>query len=219
MVRGRKKTSIKWRLAQFLEIRWWQQYLRKKGKEEYLNAKRAYWQRVLNELNLEIPVGARVLDAGCGPAGIFMVLEQAEVVAIDPLLKAYAEKLPHFVPEDYPWVQFENIMLEHLSVGEPFDYVFCLNAINHVSDLQRSLAILVEATKTGQSLILSIDTHRWRGLKWLFRLLPGDVLHPHQHSLTDYQALLKQQDLQIIQKHRLKPGWVFDYWVLVARKG
>jgi 2-polyprenyl-6-hydroxyphenyl methylase/3-demethylubiquinone-9 3-methyltransferase len=148
-----------------------------------------------------------------------MVLEQAEVVAIDPLLKAYAEKLPHFVPEDYPWVQFENIMLEHLSVGEPFDYVFCLNAINHVSDLQRSLAILVEATKTGQSLILSIDTHRWRGLKWLFRLLPGDVLHPHQHSLTDYQALLKQQDLQIIQKHRLKPGWVFDYWVLVARKG
>lgn len=208
----------RWRLAQFLEIRWWQQYLRKKGKQEYLQAKRAYWQRILDRLDLEVPTAARVLDAGCGPAGIFMVLAQAEVVAVDPLLPAYAEKLSHFEPREYPWVRFAAVMLEDFSVEVPYDYVFCLNAINHVADLQQGMAVLAEATKKQRYLIMSIDTHRYWLLKWLFRLLPGDALHPHQHSLADYEALLQQQGLRLTQKIKLKSGWIFDYWVLAAQK-
>ncbi|HKK75335.1 MAG TPA: class I SAM-dependent methyltransferase [Saprospiraceae bacterium] len=215
---GRKKTSIKWRLAQFLEIRWWQQYLRKKGKEEYLEAKRAYWQRVLDRLDLEVPDAAHVLDAGCGPAGIFMILPRREVVAVDPLLAAYAEKLAHFSPERYPWVHFETMMLEAYQAPKLFDYVFCLNAINHVADLRAGISVVAKATKPEGQLIISIDTHRFWGLKWLFRLLPGDALHPHQHSLADYEALLQQQGFSLTQKVKLKPGWIFDYWILVLEK-
>lgn len=218
MVEGRKKTSMKWRLAQFLEIRWWQQYLRKKGKNTYLEAKRAYWRRVLDRLDLHLPEAARVLDAGCGPAGIFMILSRHEVVAIDPLLAAYAEKLAHFSPEDYPRVHFETTMLEAYQAPKPFDYVFCLNVINHVADLRAGIAVLAKATKPEGKLIISIDTHRFWGLKWLFRLLPGDALHPHQHSLADYQAILGQQNFSLQQKVKLKPGWIFDYWILVLEK-
>lgn len=213
-----KRGNIKWRVAQFLEIRWWQQYLGKKEQKTYLKAKQAYWQRILDQLQVEVPVGARVLDAGCGPAGIFIALEQAEVVAVDPLLEAYAEKLSHFNPKDYPWVHFETVMLEHFQAEQAFDYVFCLNAINHVSDLSQGISVLRQATKKGHSLIVSIDSHRWKALKWLFRLLPGDALHPHQHSLQDYENMLGRQGLEILQKQKLKPGWIFDYWVLETRK-
>lgn len=214
----KKKKRIKWQLAQFLEIRWWQWYLRKKRPDAYLTAKSAYWQRVLDHLGLVVPAGARVLDAGCGPAGIFMVLPQAQVLALDPLLAAYAEKLPHFAPENYPWVQFITTSLEDFSVREPFDLVFCLNAINHVDDLAKGISILAQATASGHSLIISIDAHRWSALKWLFRLLPGDALHPHQHSLSDYLVMLQDAGFSPTRKIRLKPGVIFDYWILQMKK-
>lgn len=218
MVKMQKKASIKWRLAQFLEVRWWQQYLKKKGKESYLEAKRAYWQRVLESIDISVPKGSRVLDAGCGPAGIFTILSQAEVVGVDPLLNAYAGKLDHFKPEEYPWVRFETLMLETYLAEYPFDMVFCLNALNHVSDLRKGIAVLEKATSQEGCLVISIDTHRHRGLKWLFRLLPGDVLHPHQHSLEDYESLLKNQGLEVKRKVKLKSGWIFNYWILVLHK-
>lgn len=214
----KKKKRIKWQLAQFLEIRWWQWYLRKKDKQAYLYAKATYWQRVLDQLGLDVPAGARVLDAGCGPAGIFMVLPQAQVLAIDPLLAAYAEKLPHFAPEEYPWVQFITTSLEDFTARESFDLVFCLNAINHVDDLAKGIGILAQVTASGQSLLISIDAHRWWALKWLFRMLPGDALHPHQHSLSDYLAMLQAAGFCLSQKIRLKPGLVFDYWILQLEK-
>ena len=78
----------KWKLAQTLEYKWWQNYLKKKDTNEYLQWKIHYWQDVLLQISkyVDIPNSKTILDAGCGPAGIFIALKGNTVDAIDPLL-------------------------------------------------------------------------------------------------------------------------------------
>ena len=118
---------------------------------------------------------------------------------------------------NYPWTTFKRLGLEELDIKNHFDYVFCLNVINHVKDIDRALDNLVNATKSGATLVLSIDVHRYNSLKKIFQFLPGDVLHPHQYNLTDYKAMLEKRDCHLLQSHCLKSGNIFDYWILVAR--
>ena len=210
--------KLRWKIAQAAEIRWWQGYLNKKEKAEYLQWKKDYWAAFLDDCGLEIPVGASCLDAGCGPAGVFTVLHQQRVDAVDPLLDSYQEKLEHFDPSDYPNVHFIAAPLEQFSAAEPYDYVFCLNAINHVSDLDQCWERLFSATKKGGVLVVSIDAHNYGFFKWLFRAIPGDILHPHQYDLKEYQAMLTQRGGKILKTVHKNKAFFFDYYVLVVER-
>ena len=209
--------SKRWQIAQALEIRWWKNYLRKKDKAVYLRDKQQYWQKVLAKMDLQLKPGERVLDAGCGPAGIFIILDRQKVDALDPLLDQYAEQLDHFDPSAYPWVNFETRPLETIQVFQAYDKVFCLNVINHVADIDLCLDHLIAATVPNGYLLLAIDVHNYPLMKWLFRLIPGDVLHPHQHSLTDYKAMIAQRGGQVEKQLCWKKGFLFDFWFLLIR--
>ena len=211
--------NLRWKLAQEAEIRWWRAYLRRKSPEDYLRQKAEYWHRVLRSARFEPAPGARVLDAGCGPAGIFLILEEQEVHAVDPLLEAYRASLPHFEPSSYPYVQFFAQPLEAFRPAAPYDVIFCLNAINHVADLPMALDVLAGALKPGGQLLLSVDVHKHAFLKKIFQWLPGDVLHPHQYSLEEYQGMLAGRGLSVERAVRLKEGLIFDYFMMVAGKG
>lgn len=207
---------LKWRLAQWLELRWWRRYLSRRDPQTYLAAKHAYWQRLLGLADLVPRPGHRALDAGCGPAGIFMVLSQLQVEAIDPLLEQYARALPHFRPAHYPWVRFRAQPLEQGLPTARYDEIYCLNAINHVADWSAALDTLSEAARPGARLLLGIDVHRHAGLKYIFRRLPGDLLHPQQHDRDDYRAALQQRGWTIEREITAKPGHIFDYWLVRA---
>lgn len=210
--------SWKWRLAQAAEIRWWRFYLAGRGRKDYLRAKGQYWLRVLAAAGVDPLPGERVLDAGCGPAGIFMVLTAQRVDAVDPLLEKYAADLPHFSRDDYPYAIFYNQRLEDFRITAPYPLVFCLNAINHVADLKSSMDQLARATQSGGTLLLGVDTHRRAFLKKIFRVLPGDILHPHQHVLGDYLGMLQHRGFIIERTICIKPGRIFDYHLVVARR-
>lgn len=208
--------SLKWRLAQKLEINWWKRYLKTKSPEEYLAWKRNYWKDFLVKMDLKVAKNATVLDAGCGPAGIFIGFPKNPVTALDPLLDQY-ESLPHFQPKEYPNVNFISEPLESAQIPK-FDYVFCLNAINHVSDLSASMDKIADAVTEGGTLILSIDAHNFQFLKHIFRLLPGDALHPHQYDLAEYEQMVTSRGFEIINSVLVKKEFIFDYWSLVAVK-
>ena len=218
MAKKQIQYSRKWLLAQWLEIKWWKNYLRRQNVATYLRNKKAYWQRILRQLQLEIPSNASILDAGCGPAGIFTVLNQQSVYAIDPLLDKYTVELQHFDPSWYPQVRFYQERLEDLNLHEVFDFVFCLNAINHVDDIELALKKLVAASRRGAKIIISTDAHKSKRLMKLFQLIPGDVLHPHQFDLEKYQELFKKQGITIHTSIRLKQGRIFDYWIFIGEK-
>ncbi|MEO6151222.1 MAG: hypothetical protein ABIP28_13720, partial [Mucilaginibacter sp.] len=98
--------TLRWRVAQLFEARWWKKYLAHKDVTTYLKWKRGYWQNVLERIgkNLNMQPGQHILDAGCGPAGIFIILDEYKVTAVDPLLDTYSATLPHFKPGMYPYV-------------------------------------------------------------------------------------------------------------------
>lgn len=211
--------TLRWKLAQSLEWRWWYRYLRKREPEAYLVWKHTYWLDILQRTGVDTTVlqGASVLDAGCGPAGIFIALSGSEVTAIDPLLAHYNE-LPHFNPANYPWVDFRPQRIENMQDIGCFQYAFCLNAINHVADIRACLGNLNAALVTGGTMILSTDVHRSSALRALFRALPGDVLHPQQHVAAAYQQFLQEAGFTLEREFVMKKGRVFDYRVYIARK-
>lgn len=210
--------SLRWKIAQLAEIRWWQNYLSKRDASEYLSWKKNYWQTFLERIGITPLPEQRVLDIGCGPAGIFIQLTSQQVTAVDPLLSQYASKLDHFDVADYQHVTFCTQALEVYQADTPFPLVFCINAINHVSDLPLAWDRLVESTAVGGTLVVSIDAHNYRFLKHLFRLLPGDILHPHQYDLSEYCAMLSARNCNITRTIRYKKEGIFDYWVLVAKR-
>jgi 2-polyprenyl-6-hydroxyphenyl methylase/3-demethylubiquinone-9 3-methyltransferase len=213
------KKSVKWKIAQQLEYKWWSRYLEYKNPEAYLKWKLGYWQDLLKSVEAFIPLPEQktVLDAGCGPAGIFMALGNNAVTAIDPLLNKYKEFI-HFDETKYPFVAFQQCTIEELDEKDKFDYIFCINAINHVNDLSLSYDKLVDALKPGGYLVISTDAHRSSFLKKIFQWLPGDMLHPHQYSMEEYDAFLSKRNMKIIENIHYKQELIFDYMITIAQK-
>lgn len=212
------KKTLKWNLAQKAELAWWQRYLKNKEVGAYHDWKRGYWQDLLAKISdaCEVADGMEVLDAGCGPAGIFMALSNCSVDAMDPLLDQYADELDHFNKADHPNVRFFHSPLEMYEPDRQYDIVFCMNAINHVSDIRLSYDRLVSWVKPGGKLVVSIDAHNHSFFKHLFRLLPGDILHPHQFDLKEYGYFLSDRGMILVKSLRLKHEFFFDHFVQVA---
>lgn len=210
-------TNCQWPIAQWAEIRWWRRYLKRKPPEAYLAWKTAYWKSFIQRLEIPLAPGMRALDAGCGPAGIFIALNDCRVDALDPLLPAYAE-LDHFQPEKYPWASFLPEGLEYFDRENAYDLVFCLNAINHMADVPTALQRLWLALKKEGHAYISVDAHRYRLLKWSFQRIPADVLHPFQEDLEGYQALLEKAGFSVVSATLYEKGHIFDYWVFHLQK-
>lgn len=212
--------TIRWRVAQFLERRWWRRYLRDKSPAEYLADKRSYWVKTLGQLGWKPEPGRRVLDAGCGPAGVFVLLHDVEkVTALDPLLASYEADLPIFNRADYPKVNFLHQPLEtDYSAAASFQAIYCFNAINHVSDWNLSLDALSALAGPGTRMILTSDVHRHKWLLPIFRALPGDALHPQQHGPEDYRSALEKRGWRIEREQVLRREAIFDYTAWVAVK-
>ncbi|CAN5518647.1 hypothetical protein BH09BAC6_BH09BAC6_14590 [soil metagenome] len=214
------KKTLRWRVAQAFEARWWKNYLSHKDVTAYLIWKKGYWKGVLDRIgkSLAMQPGQQILDAGCGPAGIFINLPGYKVTAVDPLLDTYHHTLPHFKKEMYPDVEFCTETLEKYSSDHLFDVVFCMNAINHVAQLDEAFQTLYRYTKPGGRIVVSIDAHNYQVFKHIFRAQPADILHPHQYDLHEYESMLTSMGCTIVQTELIKKEFFFNHYILVAVK-
>jgi SAM-dependent methyltransferase len=212
--------TIRWKVAQWFELRWWKMYLRDKEQIEYLGWKKKYWKNVLSKLSdkVEIDPSKIIADLGCGPSGIFIALPQNKIIAIDPLLEEYEAQTPFFKKSDYPNCTFIKGTIEEFDIKTKYDLVFCMNAINHVGDIQKGFRQIKDATKDNGTLVLSIDAHNHEFFKHLFRLVPGDILHPHQFNLGEYTKMLETGGWKITGSYLLKEKFFFDHYLMVAQK-
>lgn len=210
--------KLQWKIAQQAEILWWKNYLKDKNTREYLEWKKKYWQNILDELKevVTIQPAYNILDAGCGPAGIFLNLQHCKTFAIDPLLDAYETHLNQFKKNSYSGVQFMTSQIEEITLSEKMDIIFCMNAINHVHNLPMSYDKLVSLLKPNGILVISIDAHNHGFFKRLFRSLPGDILHPHQYDLEEYEKFLTDRKLKMLKTFCSKKEFFFNHYIQVA---
>lgn len=218
MLKTESKPTLRWRVAQFLERQWWRRYLRGKPAAKYLRDKKAYWQRTLEQLDWESVPGRKVLDAGCGPAGVYIYLNDIEsVTALDPLLDSYEAELSIFRRQDYPNVKFlAQPLEEEFDTESAFDAIYCFNAINHVSDWDAAIDALTSHARPGTRLLMTSDVHRHKLLLPIFKALPGDALHPQQHGPEAYRNAMQQRGWRIEREDVLRREFIFDYTAWVA---
>lgn len=207
----------RWKTAQWFELRWWKKYLHGKNREEYLAWKKNYWKNILEKISGEVQIDAHktICDIGCGPAGIFIALPENKITAVDPLIDEYEKQLPFFRKKDFPKVNFVSSSMEEFSSAGKFDFIFCMNAINHVSDIEKAFDVLVNSANPNGKIIFSIDAHNHTAFKFLFRLIPGDILHPHQYDLAEYKNFFETRGMKILKTELLKREFVFNHWVMV----
>jgi 2-polyprenyl-3-methyl-5-hydroxy-6-metoxy-1,4-benzoquinol methylase len=213
-------STLRWQVAQSAERKWWQNYLRKKDVATYLTWKKEYWANFLNSIKQYVPTltNKNILDIGCGPAGIFIILQEQTCTAVDPLLNKYEQDLAHFKKSHYPQTTFINSDIESFSSAKKYDVIFCLNAINHVKDIEASYKNLVNLLNPNGILVISVDAHRHKWLQPIFKIIPGDVLHPHQYNLQEYTNFLKATGLHVLDTQLVKEELIFNYYVQVAQK-
>ncbi len=207
-----------WQTAQRLEITWWQSYLSRQNLDSYRAWKLAYWQKILKDIEYLFPQNAiRVLDAGCGPSGIFMALPNKEVTAVDPLIKRY-NQFSFLNSDDYPHVRFEACPFESFDIGQPYPVVFAMNAINHFRDIEASVRKLIQCTAEDGLLVISIDVHRYKSLKHLLRLIKIDRMHPWQFDGSEYRSMFQQNGVELKYENLIKKGFVFNHCLMVFAK-
>lgn len=212
------KETLRWKLAQYFEKRWWKKYLRNKTVEDYRVWKKDYWNKLLTAGEISMANYCKILDAGCGPAGVFMVLENQQVTAVDPLLNEYEKQLIHFKKSDYKNAEFIHSPIENFKRVNYFDFIFCMNAINHVQDYETAMNNLSESLKPDGIFVMTIDAHNHSFFKHLFKAIPGDILHPHQFDLNEYKLQLMQRGVVIEKEVLLKKEFFFNHYLIVGNK-
>ncbi len=58
-----------------------------------------------------------------------------------------------------------------------------------------------------EKLVLTIDAHNHSIFKSIFKLLPGDVLHPHQFDIDDYDMFLTKRHFKIEKQQLIKKNF------------
>jgi SAM-dependent methyltransferase len=212
----------RWKIAQWFELRWWRNYFRDKDKQTYLAWKRNYWNNILGEIGpyVNLTSSSTIIDLGCGPAGIFIALRDYEITAVDPLIDAYEKQTFFFKKSDYQHATFVKNTIEDFKAQSPdtkYDLVFCMNAINHVRNIETAFQNLRGLCSNEGAVIVSIDAHRFAFFKILFRLVPGDILHPHQYDLAEYKKLLAGDNWQIIACQKLKQEFFFEHYLMIGK--
>ncbi len=213
----KRKEKI-WIHAQQLEIRWWKRYLANKNPTQYHAWKTSYWLRILKSIEHLLPENAdSALDVACGPAGIFLVLHDKQVTAVDPLIADY-EKYSFLKVADYPNVHFETLAFEDFVSNKMYPLVFAMNAINHFKDIDKAVKKLIQLTATNGRLILSIDTHRIKLLKYLLRWIKIDRMHPWQFSADEYRNMFQGNGMELKHESVINSGLVFQHRLMVFSK-
>lgn len=208
----------RWRIAQLAEQFWWKKYLKNKEIDEYLVWKKKYWKDFLENIKIQPQEGQTCLDLGCGPAGMFIILDHQLTTAVDPLIEKY-KNLKHFNPINYPNVKFIESTIENFETDKPFNLVFSTNAINHVNNWEKAFASIFNSSAKDGYVIISSDMHRYNWLKTIFRSFQWDVLHPQQHSYDDYINFIEENfpDFKLVEEKCIQKSTIFEYWVFVYK--
>jgi SAM-dependent methyltransferase len=171
----------------------------------------------IGELIAELPSGARVLDAGCGPGSWDYACRA------DLRVAAFDIKFPPGPPARAPHVSVTRADLARLPYRDgAFDLTICHYVLEHVTELEACCDALARVTKPGGMLYLSVPRaaafddrlYRFAGYFAKYALLKFGkrVEHQQRFDLDGLLAMFRRRGFRAVALARVPAGfsWMND---------
>lgn len=193
---GNKK---RWQQAQAEELECWSYNQERVSDPRYMAKKREYWQQMLHRVGFQEEIlhdgGQKILEVGCGPTGIFILLDAIadNYTILDPLLDEYQKLYTHpFYPAHSISLPLEDLRIDKNT--SRFDRVFAINCVDHVRDLRLFLERLSDVSSREGTIYLAVNTHErkstariWRWLQWVL-----EPHHPYHFTKEEYEEIFAE---------------------------
>jgi len=200
----RRNSKTDWQIAQKAELECWTLDRAKFQSPIYLQAKKAFWRSVLNMLRNYVSLAdlsnKKVLEFGCGPTGIFLLVDKnPQYLCLDPLMNEYLNHFP-FVRKS--GVSFINSKIEDYHNTDKFDFILGFNALDHVDDIQRAIKRVYDAVSHKGLVIISVNVHNYSFFQQLLSRTYSifDKLHKHQYTSRQYRDLFLSTGFNVVDE-------------------
>ena len=132
-----------------------------------------------------------VIDIGCGPAGVFLALDNHKVYCVDPLADYYVS--------EFPYLQNQNRLIwisepfEEASIDSKVNVSYSMNAIDHVYSLRAFMSRLVEILVPEGHFVVTVNCFRNIQYRRMFDTLGSliDPDHPYHFTKEEFESMLK----------------------------
>ncbi len=139
-----------------------------------------YHQEILRFCQFVIPVGARILEIGCGTGALLHDLQPSYGLGID--ISTESIKLAQ---QSYPHLNFMAIDVEELALDETFDYILLAGTIGYVSDIQQTFAQLRPLCSPRTRLVVIHHSYLWEPLLHWAENFGLRMPQPQENWLSD----------------------------------
>jgi SAM-dependent methyltransferase len=181
-------------------------------REAWVRKNAAYYGDDWRHMRFLIPVGARVLDIGCGTGDLLALLEPSVGVGVD-----LSPKMIDRARCKYPDLAFRVGDAEDdaflATIEGPFDYIVLSDTIGLLDDIETALGYLHRLCTPETRLVIAYYAHIWEPVLWAAQRVKMRMPQPPVNfiSNTDFLNILDLSDFEPvrIEARQLVPRKVF----------
>jgi SAM-dependent methyltransferase len=203
-------SSSRWQLAQNYEKNWWS--------DRRNDISFTYLKHYAEELVLEtkdyitITDTTRILEIGCGPAGILTFLPSRNRYAIDPL-EDHFSSIENFVSNRDKSIQYKKAMGEDLPYEDLFfDFIIMDNVLDHSESPEKVIEEMHRVLKQGGIVYFRQNTyHLWgKFIRELLEKAKIDKGHPHTFLKSYLERQLSGKEFVVLKR---KSRGYYSAWI------
>jgi ubiquinone/menaquinone biosynthesis C-methylase UbiE len=166
-----------------------------------------YYRWLARIVCAEVPVGARVLDVGCGTGVLLDAVRPAHGVGVD-----LSPAMVRLARDRFPRLQFRVGDAEALEPGEAFDRVMMVDVLEHLGDPRSALASVRRVCRPESRLVVVAANPAWQSILHLAERLRLKMPEGDHRWLTagEIRRLLGHTGFEVIREDRrvLLPKWI-----------
>jgi SAM-dependent methyltransferase len=115
-----------------------------------------YHRHLVKVYGQVIPVGARVLEVGCGQGDLLAAINPSFGVGVD-----FSRRMVERAAKRHPHLHWIVADAHDLPITGPFDAVILSDLVNDLWDVQRALEQIMRITAPRTRIILNVYSHAW----------------------------------------------------------